>query len=262
MNAFRRSMVRIWVAALAIGYCPAQIDGNAAYQAFLKWRETAENAGLGWDATLNKYGSQLRASSQSVETVEKTLLIVSARDEATLYDPIFAKPPKFDTTPNRLLIEAVRDRAPGTALDVAMGQGRNAVYLATKGWNVTGFDVSNAGLNEARKQAASAGVAINIIQTSDVEFDFGGNQWDLIAIIYPIEKRSVYRVRQALKAGGVVVIECGHKETGKAPYLYESNELTKIFEGFRILKYEEPVAMHDWARREMRLVRLIAQKPN
>src|SRR4029434_8794548 len=64
MNAFRRSMVRIWVAALAIGYCPAQIDGNAAYQAFLKWRETAENAGLGWDATLNKYGSQLRASSQ------------------------------------------------------------------------------------------------------------------------------------------------------------------------------------------------------
>jgi len=262
MNALRRYVVRILVLSVAIGYCASQVDGNAAYQAFLTWRKTAENAELGWDAALNQYGSHLRARGQSEEAVEKTLLIISARDEATLYDPIFAKAPKFDTTPNHLLIEAVRDRTPGTALDVAMGQGRNAVYLAQQGWSVTGFDVSKAGLDEARKQAASAGVTINMIQASDVEFDFGANRWELIAIIYPVEKRTVYRVRRALKPGGIVVIECGHKESGKAPYLYESNELPSIFEGFRILKYEEPVAMHDWARREMRLVRLIAQKPN
>src|SRR5882762_9933145 len=122
MNAFRRFTIRIFVAGLSIAYCAAQIDGDAAYRAFLKWRKTLENAALGWDAALNKYGSQLRANGLSAETVEKTLLVISARDEATLYDPIFAKPPKFDTTPNRLLMEAVRDRTPGMALDVAMGQ--------------------------------------------------------------------------------------------------------------------------------------------
>ena len=253
--------VTILVACVAIQYCAGQIDGLAAFEAFLKWRKTPENSGLGWDTALTKYGSQLRRNGESLENVERTLLVISARDEATLYDPIFAKPPKFDTTPNHLLIEAARDRAPGTALDVGMGQGRNAVYLAKKGWKVTGFDVSKVGLDEATKQAASAGVTINTVQASDLEFDFGANRWDLIAIIYPIEKRSVYRVRQALKSGGIVVIECGHKESGQAPYLYNSNELLHIFEGFQILKYEVPVAMHDWARREMRLVRLIAEKP-
>src|SRR5262249_24988189 len=148
------------------------------------------NSGLGWDTALTKYGSQLRRNGESIENVERTLLVISARDEATLYDAIFNKPPQFDTTPNHLLIESTRDRSPGTALDVGMGQGRNAVYLAKKGWNVTGFDVSKVGLDEATKQAASAGVTINTVQASDIEFDFGANRWDLIAIIYPIEKRS------------------------------------------------------------------------
>jgi 2-polyprenyl-3-methyl-5-hydroxy-6-metoxy-1,4-benzoquinol methylase len=261
MKSFRPLSITILVASVAIQYCAAQIDGNAAYEAFLKWRKTPENSELGWDAALAKYGSRLRASGEKADIVERTLLVISARDEATLYDPIFAKPPKFDPTPNHFLVEATRGRAPGTALDVGMGQGRNAVYLATIGWKVTGFDVSKVGLDEARRQAASAGVSINTVQMSDVEFDFGTHRWDLIAIIYPIEKRSVYKARQALKPGGVVVIECGHKASGQAPYLYDSNELLHIFEGFHILKYEEPVAMHDWARREMRLVRLIAEKP-
>jgi hypothetical protein len=41
---------------------------------------------------------------------------------------------------------------------------------------------------------------------------------------------------------------------------FVSNELLKIFEGFRILKYEDITAGHEWARKELRLVRLIAQK--
>jgi hypothetical protein len=56
------------------------------------------------------------------------------------------------------------------------------------------------------------------------------------------------------------VVECSHKEASNAPYEFETNELLKIFEGFRILKYEDTLAQHDWAAKELRLVRLIAQK--
>src|SRR5690348_13287570 len=67
--------------------------------------------------------------------------------------------PRFNTEPNALLAETVRDLKPGRALDVHMGQGRNAVYLATKGWEVTGFDFSEGGVAAARRAAEKAGVA-------------------------------------------------------------------------------------------------------
>ena len=86
MNAFRRSAVRILVTSLAIGYCAAQIDGNAAYQAFLKWRKTAENAELSWEAALNKYGSTLRANGQSGETVELPITCLLKQYETKLRD--------------------------------------------------------------------------------------------------------------------------------------------------------------------------------
>ena len=205
--------------------------------------------------------TKLKAEGLQQDLVAKTISIIESRDEGVLYDSVFAKAPKFDTTPNRLLEEAVQGRTPGRALDVGMGQGRNAVYLAQQGWQVTGFDVSKVGLDRASAAAKQAGVTINAVLSSDEEFDFGTSQWDLIAILYPIEKRSVFRVRQALKPGGLIVIECGHKAAGNAPFEYESNELVNIFDGFTILKYEEPIAMHDWVRKEMRIVRLIAQKP-
>ena len=246
---------------IAIGSAAAQVDGTAAYAAFLQWKASSENAKLAWEPAIQKYETKLKADGLQPEIASKTIRIIEARDEASLYDPVFANAPKFDATPNRLLMEAIKTRKPGAALDVGMGQGRNALYLAKQGWQVTGFDVSKVGLEQAKASARSAGLKINAVLAADEEFDIGISQWDLIAILYPIEKRSVFRVKEALKPGGLIVIECAHKESGKAPFEYESSELLKIFDGFRILKYEEPIAMHDWARKEMRLVRLIAQKP-
>lgn len=116
------------------------------------------------------------------------------------------------------------------------------------------------GLAQARKLAAAASVKVRTVLASDEEFDFGNEQWDLIAILYSIEKRSVHRVRQALKPGGVVVVECAHKEAANASFEYDTNELLEIFDGFRILKYEDAVGLHEWAGKQLRLVRLIAQK--
>lgn len=214
-----------------VGICFCQTNGDA-YTSFLAWRHAPANSALKWEAALQKYAAKLKADGCSESQVSKIISVINSRDEATLYDPIFAGPPKFQTSPTPLLIEAVKNRVPGKALDVGMGQGRNSIYLAQQGWQVTGFDVSQVGLAEAKRLAAAAGVQIHTVLASDEEFDFGADQWDLIAILYPIEKRSVYRVRKALKSGGLVVVECAHKEAGNAPYGYETNELLKIFEGF------------------------------
>lgn len=230
------------------------------YSNFQAWRSEPENSTLNWETATKKFEKKLRAEGFTDAEIKKAISIINSRDEAELYDPIFNAIPQFQTSPSSLLIEAAKNHPPGQALDVGMGQGRNSIYLATLGWNVTGFDVSKVGLAEATKQATAVGVNINGILASDEEFDFGTAQWDLIAILYPIEKRSVYRVREALKLGGIVVVECGHKEAGNAPFEYETNELLKIFQGFRILKYEDGIGIHEWAGKQLRLVRLIAQK--
>jgi hypothetical protein len=126
---------------------------------------------------------------------------------------------------------------------------------------VTGFDVAAGGVASARSQAAAARLDVTAVHASDEEFEFGRSQWDLIAIIYALEKRSVHRVREALRPGGLVVIEAGHAETSGAVFEYGTNELLEIFKGFRILKYEDTRGHYDWGPEEIRLVRLIAQKP-
>ncbi len=242
----------------------SQTRGRAALESFQQWKEKPENAKLKWNEALERYRSKLNSDGMDDAAAESVIRLVVAYDEAELYDQIYSGQPKFNTEPNEFLVRAVEGIVPGDALDVGMGQGRNSIYLARKGWKVTGFDVSEVGVRKARAEAARLGLSINAVHAADEEFDFGKNRWDLIAIIYAIEKHSVYRVRDALKPGGVVVVVASHIAPGGYPFGYESGELRGIFEGFRILKYEEKLGVPDFDNgRNARepLVGLIAQKP-
>jgi 2-polyprenyl-3-methyl-5-hydroxy-6-metoxy-1,4-benzoquinol methylase len=259
---------RLVLAALSL-FCFsafAQTDGAKLYARFLEWQRSGENAKLKWEEQVDRFKQKLKADGLSEGEASRAMRIIEARDEAALYDPIYSKPPEFQTSPNALLVQAAElweemlKRPPGRALDVGMGQGRNALFLASKGWQVTGFDISKVGLDLALKAASKRGLKLEAVHASDEEFDFGKERWDLIAILYPIEKRSVFRVREALKPGGLIVLECTHQEVSGWPMEYASNELLKIFEGFRILKYEDGLGMHEWARKKLRLVRIIAEK--
>lgn len=236
-------------------------EGQVALDAFLAWKSHASNAALEWDLTLTRYREHLLAQGLSPQQADRVMRLALAHDEGTLYDKAYAGLPEFRTEPNRLLVEAVHSLKPGTALDVGMGQGRNALFLARQGWDVTGFDVSAVGLVKAREAAAAAGLRIRALHLSDEEFEFGREQWDLIAILYAIEKRSVFRVRDALRPGGIVVVEGAHREASGGHWEFDSNELLRIFEGFTILKYEELIGEYDWAPgKSVRMVRLVARK--
>lgn len=84
--------------------------------------------------------------------------------------------------PNPQLVAEVEGLAPGTALDVGCGEGADVVWLAHRGWQVTGADFSAAGLTRAASHAEEAGVAERTEwwQVDAREFDSAGRTWDLV----------------------------------------------------------------------------------
>ena len=240
----------------------AQSAASSLIEDYWSWHESADPSPdadpiVLFEAKLRADGMSAPAAASKIEELRKALIA----DEGEFYNQIYEQGPEATREPSRLLVEAVEGRTPGTALDVGMGQGRNAVFLAKQGWRITGFDPSAVGLSQARVSAEEAGVTIETVQAGAEYFEFGRDKWDLIAILYPIEKVSIHRVHDALKPGGIVVVEAPHKETSPAAHHYESNELLEIFRSFRILKYEDVTAVGDWGLKKMRLVRLVAQKP-
>jgi SAM-dependent methyltransferase len=175
--------------------------------------------------------------------------------------------PVFNTNANAFLAEVVKNRQPGQALDLGMGQGRNALFLAQRGWDVTGVDISDVALAQAREQARKMSLKLNIVQQDAAAFDFGRERWDLVALLYFPPRPYTGRIFQALRPGGLVVVEVFHRESAEKRRLGEgvvfgSNELLRLFEDYRILRYEDVVAPSDWSveRVPTRLLRLVAQK--
>ncbi|KAF0217124.1 MAG: type 11 [Geobacteraceae bacterium] len=175
----------------------------------------------------------------------------------------------FNHEPNAFLVNMVRGMKPGKALDVAMGTGRNAIYLATLGWDVTGFDNSEMDVNMAVENARVSGTKINTIVQDAAVFDYGKNKWDLVVLSYvPFDRIMVDRVYESLKPGGIVMVEFFHRDSQKMRILpddptFADNELLQIFSKYRILHYEDVLAKQDWGLAEgskNRLVRLWAQK--
>jgi SAM-dependent methyltransferase len=177
-----------------------------------------------------------------------------------------ASKPSFNTKPNAFLVDMVRDVKPGAALDVGMGQGRNAIWLAQQGWTVTGFDPADQAVAAAQKDAARAGVKLTTIVARDDQFEFKKNAWDLVVLSYVGGREYPQRVFDTLKPGGIVVVEAFHKDATKqgpigGAVVFDTNELLTLFNRFRILRYEDTDAPADFGLQRTRVVRLCAQKP-
>jgi len=116
--------------------------------------------------------------------------------------------------PNRFLVSETAALPPGRALDLACGEGRNAVWLATVGWTVTGVDFSAVALDKARRLAADRGVTVEWVNADLLHWDPDGAGWDLVVVLYlhlPREQRRAVHARaaSALAPGGTVLV-VGH----------------------------------------------------
>jgi len=119
--------------------------------------------------------------------------------------------------PNRFLVAQVGDLHPGRALDVACGEGRNAVWLAEQGWTVTGVDFSQVALDKARRLADQRGVMVEWVNADVVDWEPPRAGYDLVVLLYlhlPHEERRVVHARaaSALAAGGTLLV-IGHDLT-------------------------------------------------
>lgn len=105
-------------------------------------------------------------------------------NDAEIWDQRYRqKPLLWSAEPNRFVAEVLGDLAPGTAVDVACGEGRNAVWLAENGWDVTGVDFSSVALERARAMAAERGVEVEWVQADVLDWQAAGS-FDLILIAY------------------------------------------------------------------------------
>jgi 2-polyprenyl-3-methyl-5-hydroxy-6-metoxy-1,4-benzoquinol methylase len=185
-----------------------------------------------------------------------------APSPAARFNQLYAAPSKlFSTAPNAFLVRSVNGLKPGKALDVAMGQGRNALFLAAQGWDVTGYDVSEVGLAVARQDAEKAGVKIRTVLASHQDFDFGRDRWDLIVMTYALADMEdagfLRRIRESLKPGGILVVEqMNAGGTGKGP----ANALFRSFQDLRVVHYEDVVDTAEWGLQKMRIGRIVAER--
>ena len=174
--------------------------------------------------------------------------------------------PTLRAAPSKLLIEVAQGRKPGANLDLGMGQGRNAIYLAGQGWDVTGVDISDVAVEQAKKNAAARGVKMQVVLADLDTFEFGTERWDLITSFYmhgwhQNSKTDVpTRIYNALRPGGLLVMEAFRRPLNGSGF--RTDELAKAFGRLRILRNEDVVDEPDWSKGEKKdLVRFVAEKP-
>jgi 2-polyprenyl-3-methyl-5-hydroxy-6-metoxy-1,4-benzoquinol methylase len=172
------------------------------------------------------------------------------------FNKIYTSPnPPFRQEASRFLVRIADTLKSGAALDVAMGQGRNALYLASKGWKVTGYDLADQGMAIAQANARKAGLTLETVKSTHDDFDYGKERWDLIVETFAFTNLSdpAYRKRvtESLKTGGVLLIE---------GFAGPKNELIELFKDLRVVYFEDGEDIADWSMQKMRLARIAARK--
>jgi SAM-dependent methyltransferase len=181
------------------------------------------------------------------------------------WNKIFASaPPNIRTDANGFLVRVASELKPGEALDIGLGFGRNALYLARQGWRVTGVDISDVGIEQARKIAAAEKLPLTAVREDMFKFDYGTNRYDLIAFLYMGGERQgmAEKITDALKPGGLLVIE--HFLRVKDVTLgYPPETLPKLYPNLEVLRYAEEDGVPDYAATQKagRVVRFLARKP-
>ena len=151
--------------------------------------------------------------------------------------------------PSQYLVENRELLPQGKALDIAMGTGRNALYLAEQGLDVEGVDISPEAVQKALDSADKLGVHINA-RVADLEqggYRIKKGIYDLIVCFNYLHRPLIPAIKDGLKQGGMIVyetylIEQAQYGKPKNPeFLLRHNELLDLFREFRCLRYREGI---------------------
>ena len=150
--------------------------------------------------------------------------------------------------PSSFLVENVNILPKGRVFDVAMGPGRNAIYLAKRGFVVEGVDISAEAIKDALQLARREGVKISA-QVADLEGPYRIKQhaYEVIICFNYLQRSLIPQIKDGLRKGGMVVYETytvDHAQFRKPKnpdHLLKHNELLDMFRDFRCHRYWEGI---------------------
>ena len=173
--------------------------------------------------------------------------------------------------PSALLRDRVDELPAGRALDLACGAGRNSIFLARRGYEVTGVDISAAGLERARLSAAKEGLNIDFLQHDlDETLNIPG-EFQVVCLFRYLNRELIRRLPALLAPDGILFVE-EHlrvdEKTLEVPLAGPSNpnflaapgELPALLAGMDVLHREEGIVT-DPDGRQVALARFVGRKP-
>jgi SAM-dependent methyltransferase len=190
------------------------------------------------------------------------------------YNRVYARPESERPPANAFLLQCLdrldasrREAAPSghadaaslTALDIAMGDGRNTIALAQHAYRTVGFDFSDVGVNRARRRAAELGLTIDARVDTFRDDYFLPDQWDVVAMMYfGVDANDLRRVKQSVKPGGHLIMEFAGTEP--------ANNTLAEFLDWHVIIYEADAGGRDWALKQPDpgpgpRTRLLARRP-
>jgi len=173
-----------------------------------------------------------------------------SRDSRVVWDRVYNKNKfVYGKSPAKFLSQNYQYIPPKSeVLDLGMGEGRNAVFLAQKGHSVTGIDISPMAVKKSGVLADEFGVTVKAITADLNKYDFPANSFDSIICFYYVDRDLIERMKKWLKPKGIIIFEAygikqrklDGKKADPISYYLREGELLSIFKDFKVLKFEEP----------------------
>ncbi|MDX2171373.1 MAG: class I SAM-dependent methyltransferase [Deltaproteobacteria bacterium] len=166
--------------------------------------------------------------------------------------------------PSNWLARHLPGHAVGRALDLACGDGRNALYLARQGLQVDAIDLAFAGLAHLRAAAPASGRSINTVQADLEHFRLPEDRYAVVVNIRYLQRSLFPAIRRAVIPGGIVVFETFLREQARLghpknpAFLLEPGELAREFAAFDVLALEE--GLYDDGGPPAHLARVVARR--
>ncbi len=149
----------------------------------------------------------------------------------------------WSSTPNQFLVSETEGLAPGRAVDLACGEGRNAIWLAEQGWHVAGVDFSPVGLAKAGRLAEARGVEVEWVEASVLDWDPPVRGFDLVAVFYlqlpqPERDQALRIAASAVAPAGTLLVVAhdldnltkGHGGPQTEAVLYRVDDVVRVAE--------------------------------
>jgi tellurite methyltransferase len=144
---------------------------------------------------------------------------------------------QLDLTPARLLVDMAKELTPGRALDLACGAGRNALWLANHGWDVTAIDGAAEAIRLLHEHNAHIDTRVLDLE-SDAPLPFADESFDLVVILYFLHRPLFAEAQRVLRPGGVVITAI--RTTGINPrFCLSLEELREEFSACEVLHAAE-----------------------